>query len=171
MRGCWLVQDSIQISFGNPFRSYSLAEILPQRFGPADLLQDADVPLLLQPQCHELHLEPRAAPGGVTEADNAPGADLRRRATQAALEAAKEVRCTHDANSRRVALVLILLAKWFRASPLCICCSSSFLAIARKLGSWVQTAVQPSSGIDLHHMFTCPPPRSGVVPRVTTPLH
>lgn len=92
-----VVQDSIQISFGSPLRSYSLAEILPQRFGPADLLHDADVPLLLQPQSHQLNLDSWAAPGGEAGAEAAPAAELRRRATQAALEAAKKVRHPSDA--------------------------------------------------------------------------
>lgn len=92
-----LLQDSIQISFGSPLRSYSLAEILPQRFGPADLLADADVPLLLQPQSHELRLDPWAAPGGEAGTNSTPATELRRHAVQAALEAAKEVRCPRDA--------------------------------------------------------------------------
>ena len=88
-----LLQDSIQISFGSPLRSYSLAEILPQRFGPADLLENADVPLLLQPQSHELHLDPWPASGCEAGTDAAPGAELRRRAVQSALDAARKVRC------------------------------------------------------------------------------
>lgn len=36
--------------------SYLLADILPQRFGPANLLTDVSAPLLLQPQHHELTL-------------------------------------------------------------------------------------------------------------------
>ena len=37
---------------------YSLAELLPVRFRPSDLLDEAVTPLLLQPQRHELQLLP-----------------------------------------------------------------------------------------------------------------
>ena len=29
-----VAQDTIQISFGDPIRTYQLADVLPQRFGP-----------------------------------------------------------------------------------------------------------------------------------------
>ena len=32
------MQDTIQISFGEPIRSYMLADVLPQRFGPGKCL-------------------------------------------------------------------------------------------------------------------------------------
>ena len=44
----------MQFFFGG--KSYGLADILPQRFGPADLLTDPDTPLLLQPQHNSLEL-------------------------------------------------------------------------------------------------------------------
>ena len=50
------LQDTIHISFGSPPTAYSLAQLLPQRFGPADLLNTADAPLLLLPQRHNLAL-------------------------------------------------------------------------------------------------------------------
>ncbi len=43
-------QEAIRISFGDPPVEYGLPELLPQRFGPADLLGDSGAPLLLQPQ-------------------------------------------------------------------------------------------------------------------------
>ncbi len=50
------LQDVIRISFGSPPAEYSLAQLLPQRFGPADLLDDAATPLLLQPQRNGVRL-------------------------------------------------------------------------------------------------------------------
>lgn len=40
----------MRISFGEPPVEYGLPDLLPQRFGPADLLGDSGAPLLLQPQ-------------------------------------------------------------------------------------------------------------------------
>ena len=93
-------QDSIEISFGAPLRKYALADILPQRFGPGDLLHDADVPLLLQPQAHALELDFMTSPPppAAASADAAAGAGgavaqkLRRRAAEVALAAARQVR-------------------------------------------------------------------------------
>ena len=82
-------QDTIQISFGRPLRSYALADILPQRFGPGDLLTDANVPLLLQPQWHDLVIHPRSQ--SVGDRVGLMGS-LVSRATEQALEAAKKVR-------------------------------------------------------------------------------
>ena len=42
-------QDTIQISFGDPIRAYQLADLLPQRFGPGQLLCNASVLLAVQP--------------------------------------------------------------------------------------------------------------------------
>ena len=50
----WLVQDTIKFFFRGG--AYTLADILPQRFGPANLLTDPNAPLLLQPQHHNLDL-------------------------------------------------------------------------------------------------------------------
>ncbi len=50
------LQDSIRFFFGGSKQSYGLADILPQRFGPADLLTDPNTPLLLQPQHNPLEL-------------------------------------------------------------------------------------------------------------------
>ena len=44
------MQEAIRISFGDPPVEYGLPGLLPQRFGPADLLGDSGAPLLLQPQ-------------------------------------------------------------------------------------------------------------------------
>ena len=51
-----LVQDTIRFFFRGG--TYGLADILPQRFGPANLLTDPNAPLLLQPQHHNLELTP-----------------------------------------------------------------------------------------------------------------
>lgn len=48
------LQETITFFFGG--KSFGLADILPQRFGPADLLTDPDTPLLLQPQHSPLEL-------------------------------------------------------------------------------------------------------------------
>ena len=56
---CWL-QDTIKFFFRGG--EYSMADILPQRFGPANLLTDPDPPLLLQPQHHTLELTAGALP-------------------------------------------------------------------------------------------------------------
>ncbi|KAL3132799.1 hypothetical protein ABBQ38_006726 [Trebouxia sp. C0009 RCD-2024] len=48
--------DSIRFFFGSKKQSYGLADILPQRFGPADLLSDPNTPLLLQPQHNSIEL-------------------------------------------------------------------------------------------------------------------
>lgn len=53
---CYAVQDSIRFFFGSKKQSYGLADILPQRFGPADLLSDPNTPLLLQPQHNSIEL-------------------------------------------------------------------------------------------------------------------
>ena len=68
---CGAMQDSIRFFFGSNKQSYGLADILPQRFGPADLLSDPNTPLLLQPQhnsieltagtSHSIHCRPRKA--------------------------------------------------------------------------------------------------------------
>lgn len=50
----WLMQDTIKFFFRGG--AYTLADILPQRFGPANLLTNPDAPLLLQPQHHNLEL-------------------------------------------------------------------------------------------------------------------
>lgn len=50
------MQDSIRFFFGSNKQSYGLADILPQRFGPADLLSDPHTPLLLQPQHNSVEL-------------------------------------------------------------------------------------------------------------------
>lgn len=52
--------DELRISFGCPPAEYSLAQLLPQRFGPADLLTDAATPLLLQPQDNGVSLDSAA---------------------------------------------------------------------------------------------------------------
>lgn len=52
------MQDSIRFFFGSNKQSYGLADILPQRFGPADLLTDPNTPLLLQPQHNHIELTP-----------------------------------------------------------------------------------------------------------------
>ncbi|KAK9838759.1 hypothetical protein WJX74_002807 [Apatococcus lobatus] len=54
--------DSIRISFGKgqKLSSYTLAELLPQRFGPGDLLDISNTPLLLQPQQNSLQLTEEA---------------------------------------------------------------------------------------------------------------
>ena len=52
------MQGSIQFFFGGNKQAYSMADILPQRFGPADLLTDPNTPLLLQPQNNALELTP-----------------------------------------------------------------------------------------------------------------
>lgn len=45
----------MRIIFGEgPENVYTLADILPHRFGPQDLLEDDSQPLLLQEQCHSL---------------------------------------------------------------------------------------------------------------------
>lgn len=51
---CAAMQDTIKFFFRGG--SYTLADILPQRFGPANLLADLNAPLLLQPQHHDLTL-------------------------------------------------------------------------------------------------------------------
>lgn len=56
---CWL-QDTIKFFFRGG--AYSMADILPQRFGPANLLTDPTAPLLLQPQHHTLELTAGACP-------------------------------------------------------------------------------------------------------------
>lgn len=48
------LQETIIFFFGG--KSFGLADMLPQRFGPADLLTDPDTPLLLQPQHNHLEL-------------------------------------------------------------------------------------------------------------------
>lgn len=53
---CDAIQDSIRFFFGSNKQSYGLADILPQRFGPADLLTDPNTPLLLQPQHNFIEL-------------------------------------------------------------------------------------------------------------------
>ena len=52
------MQDSIRISFGKgkTLATYTLAELLPQRFGPGDLLDLSCTPLLLQPQQNHIEL-------------------------------------------------------------------------------------------------------------------
>ena len=52
------MQDSIRFFFGSNKQSHGLADILPQRFGPADLLTDPHAPLLLQPQHNPIELTP-----------------------------------------------------------------------------------------------------------------
>ena len=54
----WGLQDSIRISFGKGHKlaTYTLAELLPQRFGPGDLLDITKSPLLLQPQENSFQL-------------------------------------------------------------------------------------------------------------------
>ena len=51
---CMLLQDTLSFTFKGG--TYSLAEILPHRFGPMDLIDDPNTPLLLQPQGHTLRL-------------------------------------------------------------------------------------------------------------------
>lgn len=47
----------MRIIFGQgPQNVYNIADILPHRFGPHDLLEDESQPLLLQPQSHNLTL-------------------------------------------------------------------------------------------------------------------
>ncbi|KAK9805228.1 hypothetical protein WJX72_007282 [[Myrmecia] bisecta] len=46
--------NTIQFMFGKDGHTYTLAQLLPQRFGPADLLDDPSTPLLLQPQNNDL---------------------------------------------------------------------------------------------------------------------
>lgn len=53
-----VMQDSIRFFFGSSKNSYGLADLLPQRFGPADLLTDPHAPLLLQPQHNPIELTP-----------------------------------------------------------------------------------------------------------------
>ncbi|DBB08789.1 hypothetical protein WJX82_003795 [Trebouxia sp. C0006] len=50
--------ETITFFFGG--KSFGLADILPQRFGPADLLTEPDTPLLLQPQHNPLELTAEA---------------------------------------------------------------------------------------------------------------
>eukprot|EP00873_Tetraselmis_striata_P016245 jgi/Tetstr1/436509/TSEL_025335.t1 len=59
--------EQLRFVFGDcpPGEAYTLEELLPRRFRPADLLGDPDVPLLLQPQDNHVQLTPSSA----TEAD------------------------------------------------------------------------------------------------------
>lgn len=59
--------DDIIFSFGEPSVEYSLQQLLPKRFGPADLLSGSGVPLLLQPQCNHVAF----AAGSATDAVSA----------------------------------------------------------------------------------------------------
>lgn len=53
------LQDEVELIFGEgPLNVYRLKDILPQRFGPHDLLTDPHQPLLLQRQHHDLHFTP-----------------------------------------------------------------------------------------------------------------
>lgn len=52
------MQETIRISFGGG--TYSLGNLLPNRFKPADLLEDPATPLLLQPQDNAIALGPGA---------------------------------------------------------------------------------------------------------------
>jgi hypothetical protein len=51
---CGVMQDDLVFSFpahaGQPPEEHTLDELLPQRFGPVDLLDVKSTPLLLQPQ-------------------------------------------------------------------------------------------------------------------------
>ncbi len=55
-------QDALEFLLGEG-RTYALAELLPIRFRPSDLLDEAVTPLLLQRQRHDLHLLPGALAG------------------------------------------------------------------------------------------------------------
>lgn len=53
--------DTVQFVFGDqPQDTFSLAQLLPMRFKPQDLLGDDPPPLLLSPQQHRLSLSPAA---------------------------------------------------------------------------------------------------------------
>ena len=53
------MQDKIRFLFGpSPDHVHTLAEILPYRFGPLDLLEDPSQPLLLYKQDHKLEWTP-----------------------------------------------------------------------------------------------------------------
>ena len=52
------MQETMRIIFGEgPQNVYNLADLLPHRFGPQDLLEDGSHPLLLQEQSHELRFD------------------------------------------------------------------------------------------------------------------
>ena len=52
-----LGQDDMKLRFGKHMRVHTLVEVLPERFGPHSLLREGlEVPLLLQPQSHDVHL-------------------------------------------------------------------------------------------------------------------
>jgi hypothetical protein len=52
------LQETMRIIFGEgPKNVYNLADILPHRFGPQDLLEDDSQPLLLQQQSHQLEFD------------------------------------------------------------------------------------------------------------------
>lgn len=57
------LQDTVQFVFGHAHKQhhYCLKDLLPDRFGPADLLTDPDIPLLLQAQHHKLSWHPSAS--------------------------------------------------------------------------------------------------------------
>ncbi len=97
------LQDAVRISFGSPPTEYSLAQLLPARFGPADLLEDPSTPLLLEPQDNRVALvSPPDSPACQRDADGQPdsaqpaagealSARLLRQAAAAALGAANKV--------------------------------------------------------------------------------
>ena len=53
------VQDDLVFLLNNG-KHYTLAELLPVRFRPSDLLDESVTPLLLQQQSNSLHLRPGA---------------------------------------------------------------------------------------------------------------
>ena len=59
------LQDSMRFIFGHHHHAqpevFKLQQLLPARFGPADLLDDPSTPLLLQPQRHKLSWHATAA--------------------------------------------------------------------------------------------------------------
>eukprot|EP00884_Botryococcus_braunii_P011655 jgi/Botrbrau1/20490/Bobra.145_2s0049.2 len=76
--------DTVQFLFNGG--TYTLAELLPERFKPSDLLEDASTPLLLLPQDNSIRLTPESAAEVEGWGEGSEGG----RAAAAALEAAEQ---------------------------------------------------------------------------------
>lgn len=107
--------ETMRIIFGEgPKNVYNLADILPHRFGPQDLLEDESQPLLLQEQCHCLDFTPAAQHIFRVQREDSSDDDAFREAATAALEAARRAYSPYTRCPSAVALV----------SPLGIHCGS-----------------------------------------------
>ncbi|KAI8466838.1 MAG: cytidine and deoxycytidylate deaminase zinc-binding region-domain-containing protein [Monoraphidium minutum] len=98
--------DSVRFLFGShdaphEAEEYTLADLLPARFGPIDLIEPGSAPLLLEPQANRLAWAPPAARRLEERAGEAPFA----RAAAAALEAAKRSYSPYTRCPAGVALV------------------------------------------------------------------